>query len=83
MAEAGLPVVFLRMMESPGNYLVVIRRSEKGPDKLELPCTYTGRVISASGTYQHATLTWDQDGTESTLPESHWVHLGKTFIDKL
>ena len=83
MAEAGLPVVFLRMMESPGNYLVVIRRSEKSLAKLELPCTYTGRVISASGTYQHATLTWDQNGTADPLPESHWVDLGKTFIDKL
>ena len=82
MAEAGLPVVFLRMMESPGNYLVVIQRSEKSPAKLELPCTYTGRVISASGTYQHATLTWDQNGTESPLPESHWVDLAKIYLEQ-
>ena len=86
MAEAGFSVVFLRMMDSPGNYLVVMRRSkgaveeERTDDRLKLPCSYTGKVISAAGTYQHATLVWHPTMSGDALPEEHWVDRVKTLI---
>ena len=87
MAEAGLSVVFLRMMDSPGNYLVVMRRrskeaveERKTDDELKLPCSYTGKVISAAGTYQHATLVWHPTMSGDALPEKHWVDRVKTLL---
>ena len=84
MAEVGLSVVFLRMMESPGNYLVVMRRTkhavEEKLDELNLPCSYTGTVISAAGSYQHATLVWLPIVSEDVLPEKHWVDRAKTLL---
>ena len=84
MAEVGLSVVFLRMMESPGNYLVVMRRTkravEERPDGLKLPCSYTGTVISAAGTYQLATLVWHPTMSGDALPEKHWVDRAKTLL---
>lgn len=78
MAEAGFSVVFLRMMESPGNFLVVMRRTKR---ELNLPCSYTGRVISAAGTYQHATLTWHPTMSGDALAEKHWVERAKNLLD--
>ena len=86
MAEAGLSVVFLRMMESPGNYLVVMRRSKRAveerstDDRLKFPCSYTGKVISAAGTYQHATLLWHPTMSGEALPEKHWVDRVKILL---
>jgi len=85
MAEAGFSVVFLRMMDSPGNYLVVMRRSkeaveERTDDRLKLPCSYTGKVISAAGTYQHATLVWHPIMSEDVSPEKHWVDRVRTLL---
>ena len=85
MAEAGLSVVFLRMMESPGNYLVVMRRTRRAVEErtsngLELPCSYTGGVISAAGTYQHATLVWHPAMSGDALPEKHWVDRVKILL---
>ena len=83
MAEAGLSVVFLRMMESPGNYLVVMRKTKHVVEEgLNLPCSYTGTVISAAGTYQHATLVWHSTMSGDALPEKHWVDRAKTLLDR-
>ena len=83
MAEAELSVVFLRMMESPGNYLVVMRRTKRAVDNgLNLPCSYTGTVISAAGSYQHATLLWHSTISGDPLPEKHWVDRAKTLLDR-
>ena len=95
--EAGFSVIFLRMMESPGNYLVVMKRRRRGnnsnngnnedngnngnEDRLELPCSYTGKVISAAGTYQHATLVWHPTMAGDVLSEKHWVSQAKTLMD--
>ena len=74
------------MMESPGNYLVVMRRSKRAVEerrndhRLELPCSYTGKVISAAGTYQHATLLWHPTMSGDALPEKHWVDRAKTLL---
>ena len=78
-------MIFLRMMESPGNYLVVMRRTkravEERADGLNLPCSYTGTVISAAGTYQHATLVWHPTMSGDAFPEKHWVDCAKTLLD--
>ena len=50
------------MMDSPGNYLVIMRR---WTEALVLPCSYTGRLVSASGTYQHAVISWETDTGDS------------------
>ena len=50
------------MMDSPGNYLVIMRR---WTETLVLPCSYTGRLVSASGTYQHAVISWETDTGDS------------------
>ena len=51
------------MLDSPGNYLVIMRR---WTETLVLPCTYTGRLVSASGTYQHAVISWEADNSGDT-----------------
>ena len=63
LSSSGQPVVFLRMMESPGNYLVVMRRWK---ETLVLPCSYTGRLVSASGTYRHAVISWEAEAGDSS-----------------
>lgn len=68
------------MPDSPGNYLVVMRGSR---EELVLPCSYTGKVVSAAGTYTHATLTWscgDGDLTSRYTAE-HWQKLAIKLLE--
>ena len=42
--------------DSPGNYIVLLHRPQQAPPHLLLPLEYTGRVITAAGTYTYATV---------------------------
>ena len=78
LAAAGQAVVFLRMLDSPGNYLAIMRRTTPS---LRLPCTYTGRVLSAAKTYQHATLTWESQPHVSDTSEELWLSAAKRLME--
>jgi SAM-dependent methyltransferase len=78
MADTGQPVVFLPQLESPGNYLVVMRG---GAAELELPCRYTGEVVSAAGTYQHARLLWEAALGPGGGTLGHWADRAAALLE--
>ena len=82
LADSGQGLVLLRMLDSPGNYLAVMRRTED--ETLLLPLSYTGDVVSVSSTYTYAIVTWlhtNQDNMSNKSGSEHWISTVKSMLE--
>ena len=82
LADSGQGLVLLRMLDSPGNYLAVMRRTED--ENLLLPLSYTGDIVSVSSTYTYAMVTWlhtNQDNMSNKSGSEHWISTVKSMLE--
>ena len=82
LANSGQDLVLLRMLDSPGNYLAIMRRTED--ENLSLPLSYTGDIVSVSSTYTYAMVTWSHTNQDNVINESgseHWMGTVKGMLE--